>query len=402
MNKKLIALAVSSALGIGASSVAMAQATVTLSGAINYNYGYFDNGGSGFAAGTAPVVTPAPKVRYDGLANQESEWVLTGEEALGGGMSAYFRCASSLDLAGTVAIGMCARTSYLGLKGNFGSINFGNNDTPSKRQIALYDPFPISAVFGQGGQMWNATASNTANGATPASFSRRQQNLITYDMKTMNGFDAAIAFTATNEASAATSASTIQKARMWSGMVNYTNGPLMMGANYERHIDYNPAGLAAYSGGNDSMWSVGIAYTFMGNLKLSAIYNKINYGNITGGLTMDVGTYGLYADWAISGPHRLKFGYGNQGSTKGTYNGMTAVANTQVGTWTGNGGAGQTGAQKYVVEYNYALSKRTEVGGAYVRLNNERFANTTLGTGSIAANYGETQTWLGMIMRHRF
>jgi predicted porin len=55
-----------------------------------------------------------------------------------------------------------------------------------------------------------------------------------------------------------------------------------------------------------------------------------------------------------------------------------------------------------VVEYNYALSKRTEVGGAYVRLQNDRFANTTLGTGSVAANYGETQTWLGLIMRHRF
>ncbi len=403
MNKKIIAMAVGSAIGALGASAAFAQSsTVTLSGAINNYYGYFDNGGAGFTAGSAPTIVGVPKVRTDALVSQESEWVLTGQESLGGGLSAYFRCASSLDVTGTVAIGMCARTSYLGLKGGFGSINYGNNDTPTKRMAANYDPFPISAAMGQGAQMWNGIASNTLNGASPASFSRRQQNLITYDMPTMNGFDAAFAFTAANEATGATSASTIQKPRMWSAMVNYTNGPLNLGAGYERHQDYNPGALVAYSGGNDAMYSLAAAYTFMGSLKVSGVYNRINYGNITAGADLTVSTWGLYGDWAISGPHRLKLGYNNQGSTRGTYNGLGAVTNAQVGVWTGNGGAGQTGAQKYVIEYGYALSKRTELGLAYATIRNDRFSNITVGTGSNTPNFGETQTYTGMSLRHKF
>jgi hypothetical protein len=61
----------------------------------------------------------------------------------------------------------------------------------------------------------------------------------------------------------------------------------------------------------------------MGSLRLSGIYNRINYNGITtvaqnNGIDMSVATYGLYADWAVSGPHRVRLGYANQGSTKGS------------------------------------------------------------------------------------
>jgi predicted porin len=118
-------------------------------------------------------------------------------------------------------------------------------DTPAKRLAAQFDPFPISAAMGQGAQMWNATASNTSNPTavattTASSFSRRQQNLITYNMPSMNGFDASFAWSSANEATGTTSASTIQKPRLWSAMAAYTNGPLALGIAYERHVDYNP------------------------------------------------------------------------------------------------------------------------------------------------------------------
>jgi len=397
MNKKLIAVAVGSALGaIGAPAFAQSS-TVTLSGNLNYQYGYYDNGGAGYANTTpGSVVAGVPKVRTDAMINSESEWVLTGEENLGGGMAAYFRCASTMDITGAAASNMCGRTSYVGLKGNFGKIDWGNNDTPSKNMIALYDPFPISAPHGQGAQMFNATASATANGATPASFSRRQNNLVTYSMPTINGFDAAAAFTSANEATASVSSTTVQKPRMYSAMVNYTNGPLLVGASYERHIDYNPAASAAYLGGRDSAYQFGVSYTFMGSLKVSAIYNNMKYDNVNGvGADMSVSTYGVYANWAISGPHSLKLGYGNQGSTKGTFTGT-------VGAYTGNGGAGQSGAQKLHTEYSYALSKRTEFSLGYARVMNDRNSNITVGTGSNTPNYGETQSWFGMRWNHKF
>ncbi len=415
MNKKLMAVAVAGAFGAFGATAAFAQSsTVSLSGSLNANYGYFDNGGNtnGGVAGTS-------KVRTDALSNQESELVMKGEEALGGGMAAYFQCSTSLDLAGNTISYMCGRTSFMGLKfAGMGDVNFGNNDTPAKRVAAGYDPFPISAAMGQGAQMWNATANGTANGASPASFSRRQNNLITYNMPTMNGFDASFAYSAANEATAATSASTIQKPRLWSTFANYTNGPLALGVAYERHVDYNPGAAVSavtstisklavtaalggnYAGSNDSMYSLMAAYTFMGSLKISGIYNRINYNGITtaaqnAGFDMTVATYGIYADWAVSGPHRVRLGYNNQGSTKGSFTGA-------VGSLAANAGAGQTGSQKIHGEYAYALSKRTEVGVAYARISNDLLSTITIGSGSTTPNAGESQSFAGMLIRHKF
>ena len=112
---------------------------------------------------------------------------------------------------------------------------------------------------------------------------------------------------------------------------------------------------------------------------------------------MSVSAYGAYANWAISGPHSLKLGYGNQGSTKGTYSAAAVV-----GVLNGNGGAGQTGAQKLHMEYSYALSKRTEFSLGYARVMNDRNSNITVGTGSNTPNYGETQSWFGMRWNHKF
>lgn len=397
MNKKLIAVAVGSALGAIAAPAFAQSSTVTLSGNLNYVYGYYDNGGAGFT-GTGTTIG-VPKNKTDAIINSESEWVLTGQEDLGGGMAAYFRCATSLDIQFGTASNMCGRTSFVGLKGGWGSVSVGNNDTPIKIMIGLYDPFPIGAPIGQGAGMFNGTSS--ALGNVGSSFSRRQNSLITYSMPSMNGFDAAFAWTSANEAAAGTSATSAGKPRMYSAMVNYTNGPLSLGAGYERHIDFNPLATAAYAGGHDTSYQLGVAYTFMGSLKISAIYVNMKYDNVTSlaaapATDAAVTTYGLYGNWAISGPHSLKAGYGSQGATKGTYAGGV------MGSLNFNAGAGNTGSQKIHVEYSYAMSKRTEVSLGYARINNDRNSNLTVGTGSATANYGESQSHIGMRLNHKF
>ncbi len=403
MNKKIIALAVGSAIGAFGASAAFAQSNVTLSGSLNFNYGMFDNGGAGFATATTNAAGVS-KIKYDGINNQESQWAIAGEEKLDGGMTAFFLCSTSMDITGGTAANMCARNSYIGLKGGFGSINMGNYDAPAKRMTAMYDPFPISAAMGQGAQMWNATASNTVNGATPASFSRRQANLVTYDMPSMNGVDASFAFTSTNEASASTSATTVTKPRMWSTMVNYTNGPLGLGFAYENHHNYNPAAAgAAYTGGDDTMLSLAAGYQVSSALRLSGIWNSIKYDKVNAALQdMSVKTWGLYADWNVTGPYRVRAGYSVQASTSGSF-GAGAQANTgTIGSWQGNGGAGQTGAQKIHLEGVQALSKRTELGLTYAQIANDRFSNITIGTGGANPNFGEKSTFMGMLIRHKF
>ena len=67
MNKKLIAMAVGSAIGTLGASAAFAQSsTVTLSGSANFNYGYFDNGGAGFTAAGAVGVLSTSRRRWRG------------------------------------------------------------------------------------------------------------------------------------------------------------------------------------------------------------------------------------------------------------------------------------------------------------------------------------------------
>jgi predicted porin len=430
MNKKLIALAVGSAIGALGASAAFAQSSVTLSGSLNFNYGLFDNGGAGFGKGTNNSVGNV-KAKYDGLSNQESQWAMAGEEKLANGMSAFFLCSTSMDITGGTAANMCARNSYIGLKGGFGSVNFGNYDTPAKRMAGQFDPFPISAAMGQGAHMWNETASNTGNSssgadtsklsavsdAKTASFSRRQAQLITYSTNTINGFNASVAYSAANDSSSSTYAAQVLKPRLWSAMATYSNGPLQLGIGYENHHNYNPgfgnggastAGVvsgvvAGYTGGDDTMLSLGAGYNVSNALRLSAIWNQIKYEKVNGVNDMGVVTYGVYADWNISGPHRVRLGYNVQNSTTGTFNGMTATANSQIGKWTGNAGAGDTGAKKIVVEYVNHLSKRTDVGVTYASLANDRYSAQTIGTGgSSATNFGQTATFMGMLIRHKF
>jgi len=291
----------------------------------------------------------------------------------------------------------------------------------------MFDPFPISAAMGQGAHMWNETASNTGNStvvgdtskltsisdAKTASFSRRQAQLITYSTNTINGFDASVAYSAANDSSSSTYAAQVLKPRMWSAMATYSNGPLQLGIGYENHHNYNPgqgnggtAGtgvFSGYTGGDDTMLSLGAGYKVSDALRLSAIWNQIKYEKVNGVNDMGVVTYGLYADWNISGPHRVRLGYNVQNSTTGTLTGMSATATSQVGKWTPNAGAGDTGAKKIVLEYVNHLSKRTDVGVTYASLSNDRYSAQTIGTGgSSATNFGQKATFMGVLIRHRF
>ena len=65
-------------------------------------------------------------------------------------------------------------------------------------------------------------------------------------------------------------------------------------------------------------------------------------------------------------------------------------------------GAGNTGAQKYSFEYAYAMSKRTELSLGYAKVNNDSASNQSVGTGSTAPNFGESQSYIGLRAKHSF
>jgi len=296
-----------------------------------------------------------------------------GEEQLGGALSAWFQCESTLDVTGQLA-GWCGKNSAFGMKGNFGNVFAGIWDSPMKTTSANFRPFQTTSPFGMAGVLWNGAGSDVGNGPAGApatnttSFTRRQTNLVTYESPVLAGFQGSIAASTPNEATAQVNASTAKKARMWSLGGTYTNGPFIVGAAYERHTNYNPAVVANYTGGDDRAWNAGIAYTFAGVFKLSALYTDTRY-DTSPGTNLQGKAWGLYGDWAIAGPHRLRGGYSHLKSTSGNFG--TAAAPITVGTWVANAGAGNTGSSLYSLQYAYSFSKRTELSAGYSRLNND-------------------------------
>ena len=399
MNKKLIAVAVAGALG--APGVALAQAsTVQIYGTIIVNYNYLDSGGF-----TPPNAAGTSKVKTDVLNSHDSGIGFKGEESVGGGMSAWFQCESTIDTTGASSLGgaaaWCGRNSAIGMKGNFGNVYAGNWDTPMKIAMGNFRPFSTAGAYGVT-MLWNGTQSNINNAG--ASFTRRQTSLITYATPAMGGMQGWIGYSAGNEATASTNASTATKPRLWSIGGTYTNGPLILGGGYETHRNYNPAAAATYTGGGDKGWSLGGAYTFAvgGGLKASAIITNNTYEinqTAAGAGTVDQRAWGIYADWAVTGPHRLTAGYTKAGDTSGTAG--TAAAPINVANMVANGSTGNSSMSLIGVRYTYHFSKRTELNFGYARVTNSTQSSIPLQTLG-ARNTGQDQNAWVFGTKHTF
>ena len=400
MNKKLIAVAVASALG--APGVALAQAsTVQIYGTMVMNYHpVVDSGGN---AGTNAASTS--KVKTDILNSHDSGLGFKGEESLGGGLTGWWQCESTIDITGKSSLAAsaawCGRNSAFGMKGGWGNAYVGIWDTPMKIISGNFRPFSTAGLYGVT-MLWNGTESNAGNSAT--SFTRRHNSLISYATPVMSGMQLYTAFSAANEATASTSASTATKPRLYSFGGTYTNGPLMLGAGYETHKNFSPAAAATYTGGSDQGWTLGGAYTFAvgGGLKASVIIANNKYEinqTATGAGTVDQRAFGIYGDWLIAGPHRITMGYTKAGDTSGTAGSAGTPIN--VANMVANGGTGNTSMSLIGVRYTYHFSKRTELNFGYAKVTNASAASIPLQTLGVR-NTGQDQNAFAIGTKHTF
>ena len=109
MQKRLLVAAVAGALaapGMVLAAGAGAGSTVQIYGQAEWEHGYLDQGSG------------RPKVDYQETTG--SYLGFRGTEALGGGMSAWFQCETTMDIRGIDQTGLCSRNSGLGFRGGFG------------------------------------------------------------------------------------------------------------------------------------------------------------------------------------------------------------------------------------------------------------------------------------------
>jgi predicted porin len=406
MDKRVLAIAVASVCG--APVVAHAQAgTVQVFGRLytelsNISTGRYNNG---------------THVNPDILQTPGSEIGFKGEEPLGGGLAAWFQCASTADTRAESTGGFCSRNSAVGLKGAFGNLWLGNWDTPYKRVFLTNRILNTTGAFGMT-VLLTGGSTTTRGAANPAEFSRRQSDSINYDSPDFGGFQLMVSTNTSTPSSNQTSGNATAKPRLWSLGGTYTNGPLNLGIGYEQHKDFNPAGPSAVVpangfSGTDKGYLLSAGYV-RGPVKLGAIWTRRDF-EPAAGRDLRVDAWQVAADWTVSGPHGLRVGYTRANDTKGSYavsqaNGPNGIQgnNSQL---VANGGAGNTGARMWQAHYVHTFSKRTVGTFGYARVDNDSAAGYTLfpvyatpsgAPGSPGVSAGNDQHVWGVSLAHRF
>lgn len=390
MNKKLMALAVAGAFAAPAAAFAQAS-NVQVFGTMYMEYGYAKQGTG--AAG--------PLVNADLLQSPGSEIGFKGEEALGGGLTAWFQCVSTADTRGSAPQGFCGRNSAIGMKGSYGNVFVGNWDMPMKANSGAVRIVSETGVWGTQHLLMGGSAS-FLDAAGPTIFSRRQNHSFFYSSPNWSGFDVKFGISTTSPSATigtgATVANGLAKPRVWGLGGNYTNGPLIVSANYEAHSNFNTLGISPASGTNDTGYTLGAAYQF-GPVKAGLMYAKQRFDGGIGALDASVDAWNVAGDWAVQGPHHILAGFTKANNTKGTFG--AAGAGTLTGVRVFNAGGGATGGSIWQVEYQYHFSKRTRGSLGYVSLQNDLNARYGLGGFAVPAG-GQNQNAVAASIKTTF
>jgi len=363
MNKKLMAVAVAGALAAPALAFAEAS-TVQIYGLINAEYGYVQQPNTSANFGRSNV---------DAINSGASRIGFKGEEKLGGSLSAFFQCESSLEFLGgssSTAGVWCDRNSALGLKGGWGSFYVGSWDSPMKRVSG------ITRITNETGWLGTQLMTLSNGGGWAGTFSNRNTHSMNYDTPNWNGFSASVQYTTLQvargfPANTATAAAGTAKGRRISLSGQYISGPMAIVGAYSKHDD--DKSVSGVAGLDDKAWLIGGTYTW-GAFKVGLTYidAEIGTGTVLAPGNTKRKSWNLAGDWNLGGPHAVRFGYANAGDAK------TSV-----------GGGADTGAKLWQIAYIHTLSKRTQGYLGYARMDNDTAGTYALtGNSTNAANGG--------------
>lgn len=358
MQKKLIALAIASLSG-----AAFAQ-NVTVYGLID---GTFDvisvSGGQ-----SGPPMTPTKGTpSFNRIQSNGSRLGFKGIENLGDGMSAFFQYESSAAFDAGGALGT-TRDSFLGLKGNFGTIKLGNISGPNRDLAGKLDVVIHSDGIGDNSGILGKL------GGRGSVFDTRYTNSIAYTTPKFSGIEVTVQYQA-NENKDDTPAAKINTSLYEAGL-KYENGPIFIGVAYGRQNQNNDlVAPSSFTVGTDSEASemrIGGMYDF-GNATLRALYASTNAEGSLGDIDQDV--------WGIGGTYNV--------TANGKLLAQYYSADDIDGKLTGIPNLSDSGAQFWVFGYEHSLSKRTTLVAHYAHLKNDDRTGTVAGGATKGYNFGD-------------
>jgi len=346
MQKKIIALAIASALAIPAAAMAEVGSgdNVTIYGDANVSYDIVKTGGNNGV--TVPKVS-----------SNDSKFGIKGAEDLGDGLSAFWQVESVIDFDSGGDGNFANRDTFAGIAGaGWGSVAFGTNGTAYKRTTRGWDQFANTladnrAIMG-GGTFGTPIGSHIVGQGN--GFDDGIPNHIFYTSPNINGFTGIVDYSTNSSAEFLSNASggTIQNA----GESRVTGADpkvsfFAVGGNY----DVGPLGLvAAYakdstSGFNQNVDShaikFGAQYT-IDAFNFGVIYEKISDDSTAAQGHNDYYLFGKYT----FGTDAVKAAYTHAGSQDF---------------------ASATSAKQYTIGYDHNLSKRTTLYALYTKLSND-------------------------------
>lgn len=287
------------------------------------------------------------------VSDNSSKIGFRGREDLGNGNTAFFQIEGNAKLDdGTGAIN--SKDTFVGLENPaYGRIALGRFATPI-RQINGY----TNRFVGEGIQD-DANISQLGG----EGFNRRASNAVSYRTPVLQGFSATIYRASENEAS--------NGDRIYSGIVQYVNGPVKGAVGYEKHTDVRP-------GYGEKMFRAVANYNFGGGGgDVGVAWNRMVYDIASGDLRRDYFT--------ITGAYKAGGGsfigrFGVAGDVSGSAPDGASVTVKATSLVRGN----DSGARQATLGYEYYLSKRSTVYAYYTQTNNEKNANYTFGGNAFA------------------
>ena len=395
MKRQLLAIAAGAAL---AGTAHAAGSNVQLYGIIDLGVTHYTGINNGSGATTS----------YTGLSSgvqSGSRIGLKGQEDLGGGLSTLFDvetgfCAAGINqdqLTSSNSIGpsngyctgggFMQRQSWVGLQGDFGTLQAGRMYTLISDAEGATDPFS----YGTTGTMTNLSLAGIQRGFA---FLRANQQ-VQYTTPQLSGFTGAVAYSFTPLGGGAVSIGSGNGAnvpRSWSLKGQYAAGPVTAGVTYLQ-IN-NVTWATGASGTNDGKVQVAQVYGSynFGVAKVDALYERANgdyaYGT-TGGKSAGHNSY-----WMLGATVPV-----GAGSVMVSYQDTKADQNSVMQPATVYGSSHQV-----AVGYSYSLSKSTNLYASYAHLSNDAHMGLAVGSatdvfGGVA---GQASSGAALGLRHTF
>jgi predicted porin len=446
MRKKFLAVAVASVLA--APAAALAQSSVTISGAINIwaeSAGATGASNAGSAtAGAQSSFDVKPRTRVQDGAGSNIRF--TAVEDIGSGMQGFAQVESAVvnnsdtrnDATGTGAVtgGWGTRNTAVGLRGaSWGEFLIGVWDVHYNEQYAvdnqlLKGPSHSSVLalmnsFGTAG--WAPTGAAAGLGGLGRTvIGARYSNVIRYQSPTWSGFNFKAAYARPTDGVVPTVNGSVNdgtKNTAWNIAPQYSRGPFFVGYSYLRDKDAiaNLVGVgASYIGAAGGPGVAGTlytitssrlsgAYTFPFGLKLGLVLDssklEIKAAAPASGSELKRTVWAVPVSWS-SGAHTIFASYARASKLKGSLDGadLGSINITPAG-----GGAqsigDSSGAQFYTLGYQFDLSKRTTAHLNYSQIKNDSLAGYDFfsnGVGMANGNFGADPRIYSIGLRHAF